>query len=344
MRPSRWAWIAVLLIVAGATGLFASGQAGAGGGKPAAEESFVLKFACHENEKHAQATGLFKAKEVIEKLSGGKITIQLYFNSSLYTQTAEQDAILSGELETAFSSAQVLADYVPELAMLTTPYMYSSYDHMEAVLNGDLGRKEIFTKVSDKLNCVVLGAWYNGSRQLNLRSNKPVTRPEDMKGIVLRMPNSAAWIAVGESLGAKVTPLAYGEVYTALQTGTIDAQDNPMPADKMMKFYEVTKQISLTYHIIDAVWPVITKGIWNRMSSGQRDMIYKAFDEGRKACEAQIMKEEKELVAFFKEQGLIITNPDIPAFKKYAYDYYVSTGRTKTWNMDLYNRIQALAK
>lgn len=331
--------VAVLLVLAMVFGsvVFAAGTQQAG------QEKFVLKFSCLENETHAQGVGLITFKAKIEELSGGQITVQNYFSGSLFTQDGATPALISGQLELNYVSTQHTSEYLPEVAMFASTYMFKDYNHARTTFDSQVG-KDLYKRISDNVNYVPLTAYYNGSRQLNLRTRNPVVKPEDLRGIVLRMPNSATWIAAGESLGAKVTPLAYGEVYTALQTGTIDAQDNPMLATRTMKFYEVTNQISLTYHLIDFGFICVNKDVFNRMSAQQQDWMYQAAIAAQQAVDATQLKAESELIDFFKSQGLLITNPDIEAFRKNSYNYYIAKGMTKNWNLELYNKIQALAK
>jgi TRAP-type transport system periplasmic protein len=308
-----------------------------------AQEKFVLKFSNVGNEKDGQSVGMMKFKEKIEELTKGQIVCQVYLNSSLYNQDAATEALRKGDLEMNMTSIQMTAEYVPELNMFAATYMFQSHDHIQAIFKGEIG-KNLFQKIAEKAGYLPLGAWYNGTRQLTLRTSKPIMKPEDLKGVVLRMPNTKSFVAAGESLGAKVTPLAYSEVYTALQTGVIDAQDNPLPSVENQKFYEVSKQICLTSHMRDAIWPAINKKVWDRMSPDLQAKMYEAIEYGRKACDDQNLANEAKLVDFFKSKGLIIVTPDLQAFREYAYNYYVKAGLAASWDMDLYKKIQALAK
>ena len=214
---------------------------------------------------------------------------------------------------------------------------------MRAVLDGEVGQS-IFNDMLESAPYVPVGFYYNGARELNLRTEEEVTKPEDLASTLLRMPNSEAWIAAGESLGAKVTTLAYSEVYTALSTGTIDAQDNPLPSDKSAKFYEVTKQICMTDHIIDAGLFAINTEVWKELSEQQQGWVKEAAKEAIAACDKVTIDAEAELVAFFEGEGLKIVYPDKDAFAEYAYNYYVEHGLTADWDMDLYEKIKDLAE
>jgi tripartite ATP-independent transporter DctP family solute receptor len=307
-----------------------------------ANAATTLKFCTLENEDHSQGVLLKTFKEKIEELSGGRIQVDLFFNGSLYTQNGAIPALKSGELEMNLTSLQQTADYLPSIAMFASTYMFKGYDHMRKVMDSDIV-SGLADQVKEAAGYYPIGWYYNGSRQLNLRTDKEVTKPEDLAGIVLRMPDSEAWIAAGESLGAKVTPLAYAEVYTALQTGTIDAQDNPMLGTKNSKFYEVTKQISLTYHIIDFGLIAVNNSVWDSLTEEEQGWMREAAAEAVKACDATQLAAEAELIDFFKAQGLKIVNPDIDAFAEHAHAYYTEHGLTKDWDMELYDVIQGMA-
>lgn len=308
-----------------------------------AEKEITIKIRTSENEEHGQGVFLTTFKNELEKLSNGSIKVQTYFNDSLYTADGAIPALISGELEMDVVSFQQTADYLPSIAMLGSTYMFKNYDHARNSLDGEIG-DEIANQIKEAAGYIPVAYIYNGSRQLNLRSTDPVTKPENLSSTILRMPNTEAWIAVGESLGAKVAPLAYSEVYTALQTGTIDAQDNPMPSVKTMKFYEVTDQLCLTYHVIDIVLPVMNAKLWDSLTEEQQEWVKQAATTAQKACDEVQLELESELIDFFKSEGLIITNPDINAFSTYAHNYYEENNLMSTWDMDLYNKIQDLAK
>ncbi len=130
---------------------------------------------------------------------------------------------------------------MPEWSILTAAYVLQDVDHLQAVFDSDVG--EQLNAMAEEIGLHILAPVYFGTRQVNLVPEDEVQTPEDLNGITLRMPGGDAWQFLGEAIGANPTPLAYAEVYTALQTGAIDGQDNPLPNDYNMKFYEVTSQI-----------------------------------------------------------------------------------------------------
>ena len=306
-------------------------------------KSWVLKYNQLEPPEHPQGVTQSKFAEKIEELSGGQIKVRVYASGSLFTQQGEVTAMMNGSLELSTLAFQDMSPYLPEAAMFAAPYIFTSYDHMKKVFAPDSEvAADFYKRVSEKCGYTPLAAMTQGMRVINTKWTKPIVTPEDMKGMILRMPNAPAWIDAGRSLGAEVTPIAYSEVYTALQTGTVDAQDNPLPGTYAMKFYEVTKQISLTRHIIDVKLLCVTNKVWNAMTPLQQQWMREAAQYACEQGSNVTFKQEAEILEFMKNYGMIITEPDINAFQQYSFKYYQDHGLTKDWDMDLYKKVQAL--
>jgi len=294
-------------------------------------------------DAHTEAMKVFK--EEVESLSAGHITVDLYIAGAIYTQEGELAAVREGTLDMAYYSASWFAEFVPYVSMIGAVYTFSGFKHMDRVLNGEIGER-IFDDVAQKTGVRPLAAFYLGTRQLNVVEKVgPVRTPEDMKGVKLRTPASPAWIALGKALGGNPTPMSFGEVYMGLKTGAIEGQDNPLPTDKNAKFYEVTKYIILTDHVVNSVWPTINEKKWQSLSEIDQLVIRMAIEKARKFCAETNLKAESELCDFFREQGLIIIeDPDKEAFAAYAKNSYATESKdiSKDWDMELYEEIQAL--
>ncbi len=294
-------------------------------------------------DAHTEAMKVFK--EEVENLSAGHITVDLFIAGAIYTQEGELAAVREGTLDMAYYGANWLAEFIPYMSMFGAVYTFSGYEHMNKVMNGEIG-KRVFEEVAQAIGVRPLGAFYLGTRELNVVEKVgPVRTPEDMKGVKLRTPASPAWIALGKALGGNPTPMSFGEVYMGLKTGAIDGQDNPLPTDKNAKFYEVTKYIVLTDHVVNSVWPSINEKKWQSLSDIDKLIIRKAIEKARKFCAETNLKAESELVDFFKGEGLIvIEDPDKGAFAEYAKWSYQNESKeiSKDWDMELYEKIQAL--
>jgi tripartite ATP-independent transporter DctP family solute receptor len=282
----------------------------------------------------------------VKELSGGSVTCKVYSDGTLFTADNELDALLNGDADIAYLSFPTLATQsgLEWCSMIASGYFWSSYDHMTSVLNGDIGKNEIRKKIQDATNCVPLSSFYLGAREVNTRT-KAINSYADMSGLLLRMPNSETWLHLGEALGANPTPISFSELYTALQTGAVDGQENPLPTDVSAKFYEVTKYIAMTDHVIDSIMPCINKDTWNGMTAAQQQAVTDAMEYARGVNDDARIAEEAKDIQTLTDNGITVTKPDKEEFKKNVQAYYTNhPEQTAQWDMDLYNEIQAAAK
>jgi tripartite ATP-independent transporter DctP family solute receptor len=279
-------------------------------------------------------------KDSLEKSAPGEFDVQINLNASLFKQGTEPAAMARGNLELSSISAFDIAKLVPEFSIFTAGYIIRDPDHQQKVFNGPIGN-ELYKLVAEKMDVTILSPIYLGTRQVNLRESRNVRTPADLKGVKLRMPGSKEWLFLGEALGATATPLAFGEVYLALKTGTIDGQDNPLPTVRAAKFYEVTKQLVLTNHLVDGIFIAISNKSWNAMSAAQKDKVRAAAREAAAFNNENRIKEEGQIVDFFKQQGLQVTTPDVEAFRKAVQSAYASSEIAKAWPAGLLERINA---
>ena len=230
----------------------------------------------------------------------------------------------------------------PEIGVLGTAYLFRDLDHMYRVLTGPIGQK-YRDYLAKNHNIRILDWWYLGTRELNLKKRVgPVRRPEDLKGVKLRMPNVEAWLNMGRALGAEPTPLGFGEVYMALKTGTIDGQDNPLPTDYAQKFCEVTHYIVLTDHFINPVAEIINEKLWQEMPEEYRMYIRKAMIVARYYQNEMVLENEAILLGkFVKDYGMEIIIPDKKAFREHAKKFYTQPKFNKLWGEGTYESIQS---
>ena len=287
---------------------------------------------------HAKMWTVFK--DSLKKSAPGEFDVQINLNASLFKQGTESAAMARGNLELTSISAFDIAKLVPEFSVFTAGYIVRDTDHQQKVFNGPIGT-EMFKLVSEKMDVTPLSTVYLGTRQVNLREARNVKTPADLKGVKLRMPGSKEWLFLGQALGATPTPLAFGEVYLGLKTGTIDGQDNPLPSVRAAKFYEVTKQIVMTSHLVDGIFIAISNKSWNAMSATQKQKVKTAADAASAYNNENRIKEEGQLVEFFKKEGLQVTTPDVDAFRKSVQATYQNSDYAKVWSKGLLERINA---
>lgn len=307
-----------------------------------AQDKLELKYTVPSvpTDLHTQAMKVFAEK--LEALSPGRFDIQLYDSGSLFAQGADLDALQRGNAEMTYVSYQLIADAIPEYGLLTAGYLFQSPQHYRAFLASDIGT-EFKQRVSDEMGIQLLDACYLGTRQINLREAHDVKTPADLAGVKLRMPSSDAWLFLGQALGANPTPLPFGEVYLGLQAGTIDGQDNPLPSVEAAKFYEVTKQIVLTSHLVDAINVAVNNQTWEQLTDEEKTAMTEAAVASCDWNNEKRSADEARLVSFFEEKGLTITTPDVDAFRSHVQEFYLTSDRAASWPEGWVDQINALA-
>src|SRR6185312_10558230 len=210
---------------------------------------------------------------------------------SLYKQGTELVALQRDNLEMANVAPQDISKQVPAWSILTSAYLFRDANHLNAFFASDLGL-QMKKMAEDEAKVKILGPTFFGTRQVGLKPKKKISTPGDMQGIKLRMPPGDAWQLLGRSLGANPTPMAYAEVYTGLQTGAIDGQDNPLPNVQNMKFYEVMSQIVLTSHLIGFDLLTVNLKTWRSMSPPRQKAFQAAVDKAINWSTAEHLKRE----------------------------------------------------
>jgi TRAP-type transport system periplasmic protein len=234
-----------------------------------------------------------------------------------------------------------ISKQIPAWSLLTSAFLFRDAAHMVKTFKSDVG-KEFSKLAKDQLGIQVITPVYFGSRSINLKPAKHINTPADMQGIKLRMPPGEFWQFLGESLGANPTPVAYAELYTALQAGTVDGQDNPVVASKLMKFDEVTTQFVLTKHVIAYDVMVMRSKIWDKLSPTEQEKFQaeaeKMSAENIKRFDAQ----EVETLEYFKKEGKTVYTPDINAFRSFAQKKYFDK-YGKDWPKGALEKINAIS-
>jgi tripartite ATP-independent transporter DctP family solute receptor len=288
---------------------------------------------------HARMWTVFK--DELEKSAPGQFDVQVHLNASLFKQGAESTAMARGSLEMAAMSAQDIAKILPEYSIYTAGYLIRDPEHQKKVFNGPIGA-EMARAVAEKMEVQILNVVYLGTRQVALREPRSVRTPADLKGVKLRMPATKEWLFLGDALGATATPLAFGEVYLALKTGTIDGEDNPLPTVRSAKFHEVTKQIVMTSHLVDGLFITIASKTWKGLTPDQQAKVKAAALAAAQYNNDNRIRDEAQLIEFFKKEGLQVTTPDVDAFRKAVQAKYLASDLAKTWPAGLLDRINAV--
>ncbi len=284
---------------------------------------------------------LYVFRDELAKAAPRRFDVQVHHSGTLFRQGAEAVAMQRGNLEMALLSMQDIARQVPEYSIFTAGYLIRDPQHLQKVYGGPIG-EEVRRRTAEAMQIELLQVVYLGTRQLGLREPRTVKTPADLAGLKLRMPGSKEWLFLGQALGASATPLAFTEVYLGLKTGTIDAQDNPLPTLKSAKFYEVTRQIVLTGHLVDALQLAMAGKTWKALSPADQAEVRKAAAAAAKFNDDNRVREEKELIEFFRSQGIAITTPDVGAFRQTVQAAYLRSEYAEKWPRGLLERINAV--
>jgi TRAP-type transport system periplasmic protein len=306
-----------------------------------AADMVTLRMSTPASETDQRSVAL---AEVFAPAVAAFATYEPHYNGSLIAQGSELESIASGDLEMSITSAQELAQFFPEFSIFATGYVHQNAAHQVAVFNDPL-MEPFKQKVEDELGVKLLAVMYLGQRHVNLRQSKDeltVMTPADLAGVNLRMPGTDAWQFLGKALGANPTPMAFTEVYTALQTGSVDGQDNPLPTVVDAKFYEVTKQIALTSHLVDLNYVAFSKAVWDELTAEQQATVQAAAEAAAESGRVKQLEKEASLVSFLREQGLEVYEPDLKAFREHVQSEYAGSELAASWPDGLLDKINAL--
>lgn len=277
---------------------------------PAAAQTKLKWAHVYETSEPYHKWSVWAADE-IRKRSNGKYDITVFAASSLGKETDINQGLALGTVDMIISGTSFAARSYPRIGLAYYPFIFRDADHLIAYSKSDIF-KEMVDEFRAKTGIQVTAYTYYGARQTT--SNRVFTDCAGMKGLKIRVPDVPAYMATPKSCGANPTPIAFAEVYLALQNGTVDAQENPLTTIEAKKFYEVQKAIMLTGHIVDGLTTQIAPHIWSKLTDAEKQMFTDVTREAAAKATADIKKREAELVDEFKKKGLQIVNVDRKSF------------------------------
>ena len=295
-------------LVAGAAALILTGGAIA--------QERVLKLGHLANEQNPWNKASLKFGEELSKLTDGRIKVEVYPNDSLGN---EIDLINGMQLGTADMTitGESLQNWAPKAALLAIPYGYSSLDDVDKVAGGEIG-KEIEAEIIEKARVRPIAYFPRGPRDLT--SNRPIKTPDDLKGLKLRVPNVPLFVDVWKAEGASPTPMAFSEVFTSLQNGTIDAQENPLSLIDSANFNEVQKYVNRTEHVRSWIYLTISELVWQQLSPEDQKAVMTAAKTAQDYERKLFVEDEANLEKTLKDKGMTFVDVDQAAFKAKAKD------------------------
>jgi tripartite ATP-independent transporter DctP family solute receptor len=249
------------------------------------------------------------AADEIKKRSSGRYDIQVFPASTLGKESDINQGLQLGTVDIIISGASFAARSFPRIGVAYYPYTFRDPEHLLKYANSDVF-KELTDGYKQKTGIQTVAVTYYGARHST--SNKAFKNCDEMKGLKMRVPDVPAYMALPRGCGANPTPIAFAEVYLALQNGTVDAQENPLPTIEAKKFYEVQKNIILTGHILDSLVTQVGPHVWTKLSDADKKIFTDVMQEAAAKATADIQKREGELVDEFKKKGInmITVNKD----------------------------------
>lgn len=278
----------------------------------------ALTFGMQDNEVSNVYQGAQAFAEKLAEVSGGELTVELFPSSALGDFKAMVQQVQAGELDMVMTGYPDMSYIIPELKLVGAPYVVDDFAHLQDIVASEWGQGVSATMRDQGVE--LLDVWYYGTRQTT--SNRAINSLEDMAGLRLRTPNVPFLIAFAENTGATPAPVAFAEVYLALQTNQVDAEENPLPTIDAMKFYEVQSHIAMTNHFIASAAIQVGTSTWDSLSDEEKGWVREAIDAGGELSDGLTFDAEAALVATFKERGLEITEPDLAPFRAAMQPYY----------------------
>lgn len=298
------------------------------------QKSYKIVFALHSQPNTTEHEAAKKFKETVESKSGGKITVDIFPGSTLGGEKDQLEQIKVGEIQMSIFGDLLPSQLAPEYAATIIPFVFPNVDAVYAYWDSPIG-KEMKKVIEQNGNVLVVGLQRRGAR--NLTANKPVRTPEDLQGLKLRVPEIPSWVTVWKSMGALPTPIAYNELYNALQTKVVDAQENPYENIYSSKLYEVQKYLINTEHLFNVFHWAMSKKFYDSLPSDLQKLVLDAAKEASQWGDSEAAKKDSEIFNQLKGKMEVI-QVNKADFRKKALAGIKEVA--KTWAPGVYDAVK----
>ena len=285
---------------------------------------------------HTEA--LWAASE-IRKRTNGRFDITVFPASQLGNENQLNEALGFGAIDIIYVGINFVAATYPPLGISGAPFMLRDLDHWKAYRDSKLF-SELVQGYDEKTRHKITALTYYGQRHVT--ANRRISKPEDMQGMKLRVPPAPLFLMFTKSVGADATPIAFSDVYTALQQGLVDGQENPLPTIMAKRFYEVQSHIALTGHITESMVTVIGSHVWNKLTPDDQKVFAETLKEAAAKATESIEASERILAGEFSKLGVTVVEPDREAFRKAAIPLHNDASVGAGWTRAQYDELQAL--
>ena len=277
------------------------------------------------------------AAEEIKKRTNGKYEIGVFPASQLGNENQINEGLGLGTVDMIYTGVAFAGSIHKPIAITNAPFVLRDFDHFMAYRASPLFR-DIAKGYEDKTRHKVITLTYYGQRMVT--ANKAINKPEDMKGMKLRVPPAPLFLMFTKSVGANATPIAFAEVYLALQQGTVDGQENPLPTIMAKKFYEVQSHIILSGHITESLLTIVGSHVWPKLNDAEKKIFQEVLTEAADKATKQIRDSEQKLADEFRKLNKTVIEPDRAAFRAAALPLH--NDGSGGWSKAEYDALQAL--
>ncbi|MCW5691812.1 MAG: sialic acid TRAP transporter substrate-binding protein SiaP [Pseudolabrys sp.] len=305
---------------------------------PAAAQTKLKWAHVYETSEPYHTQALWAAEE-IKKQTGGRYEIGVFPASQLGNENQINEGLGLGTVDIIYTGVAFAGSIHKPLSITNAPYILRDFNHFIAYRDSQLFR-DIAKGYEDKTKHKIMALNYYGQRHLT--ANKAINKPEDMKGMKLRVPPAPLFLMFTKSVGANATPIAFAEVYLALQQGTVDGQENPLPTIMAKKFYEVQSHIMLSGHITESLVTIVGGHVWAKMSDADKKVFESVLKQAATKVTDQIRESELKLADEFRKMGKTVIEPDRAAFRAAAIPLHNDTSAGAGWTKAEYDALQAL--
>ena len=328
--------VSLLIVVTLLITIFAVGYAQ----KTEEGKEIVWKLGHNALADHVDHKRLVKMAEIILDKTGGKFKIEIYPANQLGDAVVMYEGVQMGSIDVTSLSASAIAGYAAysKLSVLDAPFIYDDVDHLKRVVKSDMV-KDMIEELVDLRNTRIIGMFYAGTRHLTTK-NTIVKTPEDAKGLKVRSPDIPIYMDAVRAMGASPTPMAFAELYSGLQQGVVDGQENPYMQIVSMKFYEVQKYLIKTGHITMVGAIIVNEDRYNELPDDYKTILIEACQEGIEFAEQIILEEEVTLVEVLKGFGMEIIEPERGLFIENAE--FIKEKYKDQWGEGVYEIIRGL--
>jgi tripartite ATP-independent transporter DctP family solute receptor len=288
-----------------------------------AQTTLRMNVSVPQNSHYGVAIDTF-AREV-EKGTQGRYKVQNFYASALGAERESVEAVQLGTLDLVMTSTGPIPNFVPEVAILDIPFLFRDYAHARATLDGPIGQEMLGKFDAKGFKALAWGE--NGFRHMT-NSKHPVNAPADLKGLKMRTMENPVHVQAYKGFGIIPTPMAISEVFTALQQGTVDGQENPVSVISSQKFDQVQKHLTMTGHVYSPAVILMNKGLWDKLSAADKDAFLAAAKEAVKANRARIDEDERTGVAYLRSKGMqVVDNVDRTKFQEALTPVFAEFGK-----------------